>query len=462
MDDKKAVEEIVENNKVEEPDVNKKGKFFSRLKEKHDKKVEEKLEEFKKEDVKNKEVVEEKLEEVNKEVKKINTKKQKIINICFLIFNIVLVVAILLWNLLGSDEGFTPLSQLEIHWEFVLVYLVFVFLAFSFNVFGVHRMIYRKTYKSRWLLTYKAQAICKYYDDITPLAAGGQAFMTSYLINHDVPASTALSIPMAKLIFSDIVWATVCLACLISASFNTALSGFTFISVTSIIGLILSLGMVTAILLVSLTKFGKKLVSWLLKLGNKLHLIKNYEKKYQSTMKVVDDYQAIMKEYSKSGWDIVYQMLLVTCANVVTKSIPFFIYCIFKGFPATGAGELYSTFFMAAALIELSSSFIPLPGGSGMNEITFTIIFSNIGGLGGETFWALLLWRFATYYFHLLQGLLVIAYDTLYGNRKWKWTKKRAALQQESQVFKAKQIELFRAERNKRRKREKSAKLLNN
>ena len=40
MDDKKAVEEIVENNKVEEPEVNKKGKFFSRLKEKHDKKVE--------------------------------------------------------------------------------------------------------------------------------------------------------------------------------------------------------------------------------------------------------------------------------------------------------------------------------------------------------------------------------------------------------------------------------------
>ena len=275
MDEK----EVVEDTKiVEEPDVNNKGKFFSRLKEKREEKKKEKIEEFKKEDVEKKEVVEEKLEEVNKEVKKINTKKQKIINICFLIFNIVLVVAILLWNLLGSDEGFTPLSQLEIHWEFVLVYLVFVFLVFSFNVFGVHRMIYRKTYKSRWLLTYKAQAICKYYDDITPLAAGGQAFMTSYLINHDVPASTALSIPMAKLIFSDIVWATVCLACLISASFNTALSGFTFISVTSIIGLILSLGMVTAILLVSLTKFGKKLVSWLLKLGNKLHLIKNYEK----------------------------------------------------------------------------------------------------------------------------------------------------------------------------------------
>lgn len=458
MDEK----EVVEDTKiVEEPDVNNKGKFFSRLKEQREKKKKEKIEEFKKEDVEKKEVVEEKLEEVDKEVKKVNTKKQKIINICFLIFNIALVVALLLWNLLGSDEGFTPPGQLNIHWEFVLVYILFIFLSFSLNVTSIHRMIYRKTFKSRWFLSYKAQAICKYYDDITPLAAGGQAFMTSYLIKRDVPASTALSIPLAKLIFQDLTWIIVCTVCLICASFNAQLSSFTFVSVTSITGLILSLGMIAAILFISLSKHGKSLIAWLLKLAHKMHLLKNYEKKYQSVMKVVDDYQSIMREYSKSIWDILLQMLLAAGSNVAVKSLPFFIYCIFRGFPATGAAELYSTFFMAAALIELSSSFIPLPGGSGMNEITFTIIFSNIGGLGGETFWALLLWRFATYYYHLLQGILIITYDTVYGNKKYQWTKKRSALQEESQIFKAKQIELFRAERNKRRRREKSAKLLN-
>ncbi|HIT62719.1 MAG TPA: flippase-like domain-containing protein [Candidatus Caccovivens faecavium] len=462
MDDKKVVEEVVENNKVEEPVVNKKGKFFSRLKEKREKKKEEKIEELKKEDAEKKEVVEEKLEEVNKEVKKINTKKQKIINICFLIFNIALVVAILLWNLLGSDEGFTPLSQLKISGWFVLIYLLCIAMLYFLDVLSINRMIYRKTYRSRWCLSYKSGAICRYYDAVTPMASGGQAFMASYLISHDVPASTALSIPLSKLVFQNFAWIIICAICLICASFNPQLSGFTFVSVASIIGFILALGMITVILFMSLSKNGKKVVGWFIKILHKMHLIKNYEKKYQSTMKVVDDYQAIMREYSKSIWDIIYQIVLHGARNVVTNSMPFFIYCIFKGFPATGAAELYSTFFMAAALIELSSSFIPLPGGSGMNELTFTIIFSNIGGLGGDTFWALLLWRFATYYFQLIQGLSIITYDTVYGNRKWKWTKKRSALQEESQIFKAKQIELFRAERNKRRKREKSAKLLNN
>lgn len=439
-----------------------KGSLFSRLKEKRQKKQEEKIEEFKKEDDEKKGEVEEKVEEVNKEIKKVNTKKQKIINVCFLIFNVALVVAILLWNLLGpTDDGVTPIAQLKITGWAVIAYLAFIAMLYFLDVISVNRMIYRKTFRSRWCLSYKSSAICRYYDAVTPMASGGQAFMASYLIKHDVPASTSLSIPLSKLVFQNIAWIIICAVSLICASFNPQLRGFTFVSVASIIGFVLALGMITVILFMSLSKNGKKVVGWVIKVLHKMHLVKNYEKKYQSTMKVVDDYQAIMKEYSKSIGDVILQILLSAARNVCTNSLPFFIYCVFKGFPVAGAGELYSTFFMAASLIELSSSFIPLPGGSGMNEITFNIIFSNIGGLGGDTFWALLLWRFATYYYQLIQGLCIVTYDTVYGNRKWQWTKKRMALQQESQVFKAKQIELFRAERNRRRKREKSVKILN-
>ena len=45
MDEKEVVEET---KIVEEPDVNNKGKFFSRLKEQREKKKKEKIEEFKK------------------------------------------------------------------------------------------------------------------------------------------------------------------------------------------------------------------------------------------------------------------------------------------------------------------------------------------------------------------------------------------------------------------------------
>ena len=120
----------------------------------------------------------------------------------------------------------------------------------------------------------------------------------------------------------------------------------------------------------------------------------------------------------------------------------------------------FAEFFVFTALIDLASSFIPLPGGTGMNEITFSALFTDY--LGGYTFWALLLWRFCSYYFYLLQGIGLIAYDTVYGNRKYRWIKTKYALQEESKEFRRLQIENFRQERNKRRKKEKLVNLNNN
>ena len=182
-----------------------------------------------------------------------------------------------------------------------------------------------------------------------------------------------------------------------------------------------------------------------------MKILKNYDKHYDKVMSFVEDYQNIMKEYSKSKLDVVYQVLLSGARFVLLFSIPYFIY---MSFPYQG-GKIgsFGEFFVYTALIDLASSFIPLPGGTGMNEITFTFLFREY--LGGSTFWALLLWRFCSYYFYLLQGIGVITYDTLYGNKKYRWIKKKYDLQEESQEFRKLQIENFRFERNKRRKKQK-------
>lgn len=467
LDDKSLnkQQELLSENISENPEniedfvVKGKDNFFSRLVNKHKTKKEEKR---KKVEIENNslskeesEKINQQLDEANKEAKKVNSKKQKITSILLLVFNIVLVVALLLWNLLGSDE-FTPLNLLDVHiWPF-LIFLLFIVLNVFCDTISAHRMIYRKTYRSRWALAYKTIVTLRYYDSVIPLS-GGEAFAVSYLANRDVPGATALSIPVAKMIFQQITWIGIGLFCLIYAQFVPQFDGF--VTATSIIGFIISFSAIFIVIFVSLSKnLGKKLVSWFTKLLYKLHIVKDYDKQYAKYLKFIEDYQAIIREYSKAKWDILLQFFLSIIRYVTTYSSPFLIYCIFKGFPATGGAELYTTFFVSAALIEFASSFIPLPGGSGMNEITFTVIFSQF--LQGETFWALLLWRFTTYYFYLIQGLSVITYDTLYGNKKYKWVKKRLALQQESQIFKKQQIDMFRAERNKRRKREKVGKNL--
>lgn len=457
MDDFKAEEVRKEENLSQNANEKVKGSLFSRLKEKRKQKKEEELKKIEEElENEDKEKVNEKLDEVESKAKRKDSKKQKIISILLLIFNIALVVGLLLWNILG-EEDFTPLSSITIYPLPFLIYLVLTFLFVFFDVLSCWRMLYKKTRHSMWALSYKSMGILRYYDSVIPFS-GGEALAVQYLKGHDVPGSTSLSIPVAKFIFQQMTSIVISLFCIIFSQFTADF--YNFVSITGIIGFVLAAGSLFVIMFLSLSKgFGKKIVSLVLKFLCKIKILKNYEKQYEKVWTFVEDYQNIMREYSKSFWDVLLQLFLAGGRFIISYSIPFFVYCIFEGFPVTGAGDLYAIFFISSALIEMSASFIPLPGGSGMNEISFSVIFSSF--LHGQTFWALLLWRFATYYIYLIQGVSIIAYDTAYGNRKFEWVKKRKALQEESQLFKKTQIDNFRAQRTKRRKKEKSKTLLN-
>lgn len=423
--------------------------FFSRIKNKYKEKQLARLQKEQLSAEENKKV-EEKLEEATKEVNdKSNAKKKKILNIFYFVFNIVLVVGILIWNVFTTDD-FTPLRLIDIN--FLNIFLVLLLLAgvVFVDVFTIHRMIYRKTLRSRWALSYKGLGILRYYDAIIPMSGGGQAFLATYLNSRDVPASPALSIPMGKLVFQQIAWIIVTFVCLVLSFING--TSQTFVSVASIIGFVLAFVAVAFIMFVSLSKkLGQKLVSWGIKLLVKMHILKDYDKYYDKVMNFVSDYQNIMKEYSHAKGEVILQISVHIVRYILMYSIPYFIYLCFPY--QGGAIGNYGDFFIYAALIELASSFIPLPGGTGMNEITFAALFNDY--LGGYTFWAMLMWRFCSYYFDLIQGIGVIIYDTVYGNRKYRWVKKKFALQEESQEFRKMQIESFRQERNKRRKKQK-------
>lgn len=436
--------------------VIKKG-VFSRFKEKRKKKKEEDLKKIEEELAnEDKEKVSEKLDEVETKAKRKDSKKQKIVSILLLIFNIALVVALLLWNILG-EEDFTSLGSLTIYPLPFFIYLVLIVFYIFFDVVSAWRMLYKKTRRSMWGLAFKSMGILRYYDSVIPLS-GGEALAVQYLRSRDVPGSTALSIPVGKFIFQQLTWIIVSLFCIIFSQFTT--NFYNYVSITGIIGFILAAGSLFVIMFLSLSRgLGKKIVSWVLKLLCKMKILKDYDKYYEKVWAFVEDYQNIMREYSKSFWDILFQLFLSVGRYIISYSIPFFVYCIFEGFPVTNAADLYGVFFISSALIELSASFIPLPGGSGMNEISFSVIFNQF--LHGQTFWALLLWRFSTYYVYLIQGVCIITYDTAYGNRKYEWVKRKRALQEESQIFKKTQIDNFRAERDKRRKKEKTKKLLN-
>lgn len=397
---------------------------------------------------KKRELDKEGLDDSEKKVSKNSQKKKKIINILCFVANILVVAGLLTYQLI--KEPFVSIRGLGVNpWMLVLLFAIFGIML-VFDTFQIGYLVKMDTGKWRLGLSFKASALGRYYDAITPLSIGGEPFQVAYLRKYDVPASSSLSIPIARsIIFYQISFLILSITALIVSRTNTGFNAFA--SIMSILGFVISFFLLFMVVFLSISKnVGKKIVVRVLKLLQKMKIIKNYEKQYIRVTKYVEEFQTTCRRYMRSFKDFIINFLLAFVRLVILYSIPFIIYmCFFTD----GTFDLYFKFFVCGILTDLAASFFPLPGGTGMNEITFTALFSSYFS-GGRLFWALILWRLMTYYLYIFLGVIVLTYDISYGNKKYRWMKKQQELQVETDTFRQIQIQKFRRERAKRRKRE--------
>ena len=142
-------------------------------------------------------------------------------------------------------------------------------------------------------------------------------------------------------------------------------------------------------------------------------------------MRTVTTWQTTMRRYKKSPWIWIANIFLSVVFYFVLYSIPYFIYCAFMGWNAS----VWLEIIILTIIIDMTASFMPLPGGTGVSDFSFIAVFSSFF-LNKTTFWALLLWRIFTYYIFILHGLFLLGYDLVIGNKrlaknKEKWAQPR-------------------------------------
>ncbi|MBQ3494057.1 MAG: flippase-like domain-containing protein, partial [Clostridia bacterium] len=378
------------------------------------------------------------IENAGQEVAKHKTKKKKILNACMFVLNIVIVAGIL-WYQLAHEEVASPdyLFSQGSMWYLFLVFGCFG-AVMALDTFRTNAFMKKCIKRSRLGLSYKVVVIGKYYDAVTPMSSG-EPFQVFYLNNRGLNASSALSVPVARYVFSQFAWMIVSVVSIFCAiNFNIAETGV--VSVASYIGFALNATLLLLALTISLSKrVGTKLVAKCLRLLQKIRIIKNYEKQYERVMKVVSGYQTTMNDYAKAKGMVVLHIFISILIFIINYSIPFVIYLMFGGTDLV----VWPKMIVLSAMIELASSFIPLPGGSGMSEISFTVLFAPYFS-DGTIFWALLLNRFMTYYIYLIQGIMVIIYDYVIGNKRYVWQKRKWELEAESVLFKEQQLKNYK------------------
>ncbi|MBR1925372.1 MAG: flippase-like domain-containing protein [Clostridia bacterium] len=356
----------------------------------------------------------------NEAVKEQRGKKGKIISTIFMIINICIVVGILLYNFLGTKEplSFSELLTTKINWLWLFIGVLVFFAIFIADSSAIYMLIFHTTKRSRPFLSYKSHAMCRFYDSVTPLSTGGQPFQVYYLIKRGLPAGTATSVPVAKYLYTQffnvIFMATIFI---LQRSYIVKLSPF--MQTLCYIGFSITVFLLGAILFLSLSKkVAPACTIGLLKLLNKMHIVKNYKKSFVKVMKSVKEYSLTMRQFVSNGWIALGMMLSRALTFILTYSVPFVVYAVFKPLGADWF-SLYVELFTIAMVTDLACCFIPLPGGTGMAEISFAVLFGSFFG-DSLSVWALLLWRVFTYYGILLQGLIVMLYDYIIGNRKIK------------------------------------------
>lgn len=360
--------------------------------------------------------IDEKITKSKDLIKKDRSTKNKVWSFIFVVINVVIVVAILFTML--NKEDYTPLTGISFNYGFLaLALLCFVVIMFA-ESWRFYSLIKKSTKMRRPFLAFKTAAYGRYYDLITPFSTGGQPFQAYYMASRGLKASHSVSIPIAKYIVHQLVFAIFSLVVLIIAFSSTQLpSGVdsNIIKVACWIGFGFNFLLVALFIILSVGSFGKKLVLGILKLLHKMKIVKNYNEQYAKLLKTVEEYQKTLKFFSKSPL-LLIEMILVTLLYIVAQyCIPYFIYLGLGGTPSM---DMWVLSFGLALMIDLAASFIPLPGGSGMAEISFAVMFAGAGVFAGTSFWALLIWRCLTYYLYIVQGLFLVLYDAIYGNKR--------------------------------------------
>ena len=389
--------------------------------------------------------MQDKLGEVNQEVAKQGSKKKKITNLLLFVANIVVVAIILAYQLSNSEVeslGNIIASGL-FRWQYIFLILVAFIATMLIDAFRTSSLLKQSMGKRQYSLCYKMCALGRYWDSITPLSSGGEPFQIYYLNKHNVKAGNAISVTMGRYIIYQLSWLIMGICATIYA---TKFYGETnLVSVASFVGFGLNAALLIGTWILSRSKkLGKILVAKTLKLLHKMHIVKNYEKQYDKVMSTVSGFQNTMAKYTKNIFSFIGLVFSQILQFVVQYTIP---YLVFLSLGGTPDASTWIAMVLLNVLIDLASSFIPLPGGTGMSEVSFTIVFGNLFP-NGTAFWGLLLWRFMTYYSYLLQGIGVTIYDYVWGDKKFEWQKKKWELETESAKFKQNQVKKY----NKRTK----------
>lgn len=356
-------------------------------------------------------------------------KRQKFFKTLFTVIFIVFVVGVLAYTfyndffgssdkqLAGWDDIKAIFTKHGFYLAFALISLFMCFLAKGLKLSVMSKYLTKKWHFKTCM---EAAVIGHYYNNVTPLAVGGQPFEIYHLSKHGIHGGVASALPIAAFFLNQLAFVLLSLVSLVlylkGVVFPGCDPGFlakalgsyeNVIKVMAIVGLVLCFFLPFLVIVFSfLPRFSAWLVKVVMKIGNKLRIVKKPELTTYKTIKNVVHNSKCLKMISKNPLVFVTEFVLSLMENIALSTIAYFTLKLF-GFdlPSDGFHEWLQVV-QLCIILYISISFVPTPGNSGAADLSFYLLFSTGITTAGLAFPAMITWRFLAFYSFIIIGFI--------------------------------------------------------
>lgn len=300
--------------------------------------------------------------------------KKNILNVLFLM----LVFGLTIYYVFnGTDGDLSTLAEkmqmADIRWLVLAVIFMVFFIYGESHV--IHYMLKKMGIITKHFTCFLYSCVGFFFSCITPSATGGQPAQLYYMKKNNIPVPLATVILMIVTITYKMVLVAVGVWIVVfdHSFIREHLSGILFVFY---LGIALNVFCVVFMLiLVFHPVLAEKMVVLLFKVLEKIHLLKKKEDRLEKFRASMDTYRQTAA-FLKSNIPVVVKVFLIT---VLQRFAYFFVtYFVYKSFGLSGT-SIYVVV-MLQAVISLSVDMLPLPGGMGISEALFNIIFLPVFG----------------------------------------------------------------------------------
>jgi len=311
-------------------------------------------------------------------------------------------VGLTAWNLFDPEDNPLPALRGANGW-FLLLGLLFVLFGIVCEGWTMQLLLRPMGRKIRFGRAFTYANNDYYFSAVTPASLGGDPFTVYYMYKDgiEIAKSWVMFLSLMIVYTAALVSLGVAAALLFPAA---VFDSRTAVWVLFLVGAVVNLLFIT---ISAFLLFSKKLVRRagyaLIRLGARTRILKHPERNTEKFDRSMEDYKAGAR-YMRSNFWLLFRIFIIC---IVQRLVLMMVtWCVYRSFGLTGVSFLEIT--ALQAIVNMSVSVLPLPGGVGPAEQMFFWLFAGI-------FWdklmpGLILSRGIAFYFTLIfSGIVTLS-----------------------------------------------------